>query len=189
MRLILITLYCILGIGTILAQKRIPRKVINDTLHIVKFKAYSQNILYVAEGEPAPKFEVYCENGEKITLAELKGKTVILNFWITTCGPCRKELKRVKAEIIDRFKEKVVFLAVGAAETERSAIAFRESTGLDFPVYYDPESKTFEKFSNSGCPRNYIIDKDGIVRYIEMGYNDEKFADLIRKTSEVVAEN
>lgn len=41
MRLILITLYCILGIGTIFAQKRIPRKVINDTLQIGKFKAYS----------------------------------------------------------------------------------------------------------------------------------------------------
>ena len=162
------------------AQERVAKKITVDTIRIASVIATTTNILYVEEGEPAPSYTIYKEDGIRVTSEELKGKTVVLNFWITSCGPCRKELKRVETEILPHFpKDKFIFLAVGANETPEKVKRFAETTGLTMPLYYDPNNDTFDKFSNPGCPRNYVIDPEGILRLAEEGYNEEKFQKMI----------
>lgn len=164
-----------------------PRSVRIDTLRIGSVLAYVYDTLYVAAGEAAPEFRIVSEDGRELRSTELRGKTVVLNFWITTCGPCRRELKRVREELIDRFPaEEFAFLAVGAGETAETAAQFRERTGLDFPLWYDPGYAAFSLFSSRGCPRNYVIDPEGRIVLAEKGYDDEKFARLVDAVAQTI---
>lgn len=68
-----------------------------------KAEADTESTTLVKAGDKAPDFTVEMFDGTKTSLAELKGKVVLLNFWATWCPPCRQRLTRVQKDIIDRF--------------------------------------------------------------------------------------
>ena len=141
------------------------------------------------EGAEAPDFTVEMIDGSKVTLSELRGKVVLLNFWATWCPPCRQELTRVQKEIIDRFAGKpFVFLPVSRGETREAVEAFREKTGYTFPMGLDSARTVYDRYATDYIPRNFLIDKQGKVILATVGYDDEEFDALIR-TIEKTLEN
>ena len=91
----------------------------------------AESTTLVKAGDTAPDFTVEMVDGSSVTLGDLKGKVVLLNFWATWCPPCRQELTRVQTDIIDRYasnyiprnfvidrKGKVVLATVGYDEHE-----------------------------------------------------------------------
>ena len=135
----------------------------------------------VKAGDKAPDFTVEMFDGTKTSLAELKGKVVLLNFWATWCPPCRQELTRVQKDIIDRFKgnEDFVFLPVSRGETRETVAAFREKMGYTFPMGLDPEQKIYRLYASNYIPRNFLIGKDGKVISATIGYEAPEFDELI----------
>lgn len=134
----------------------------------------------VKQGDKAPEFTVTMLDGKKIASASLKGKVVLVNFWATWCPPCREELKHVQKEIIDRFKGKdFVFLPISRGEKTATVEAFRDKTGYTFPMGLDPDQSIFKLFATNYIPRNFLIGKDGKVKYVSVGYSAEDFAKLI----------
>lgn len=141
------------------------------------------------EGAEAPDFTVEMIDGSKVTLSELRGKVVLLNFWATWCPPCRQELTRVQKEIIDRFAGKpFVFLPVSRGEKRETVEAFREKTGYTFPMGLDSARTVYDRYATDYIPRNFLIDKQGKVILATVGYDDEEFDALIR-TIEKTLEN
>ncbi len=137
------------------------------------------------EGSMAPDFTVEMVSGEKITLSDLRGKVVLLNFWATWCPPCREELKHVQAEIIDRFKgEEFVFIPVSRGEDKSTVEEFRKSTGYGFPMGLDPEQNIYRLYASNYIPRNFLIDRDGKIVLASVGYDTGEFAELLIKTIE-----
>ncbi|AEE96699.1 peroxiredoxin family protein [Mahella australiensis] len=125
---------------------------------------------------PIEDFELEDLNGDKIKLSDYKGKIVLLNFWATWCPPCREEMPYFQ-EIYEEYKDyDVVVLTVNSTsvelrggtdseQAEKNARKFMEDNGYTFPVLLDKDDEVWAIYQQRGIPANYIIDKDGIVRY------------------------
>ncbi len=141
----------------------------------------------VKEGMQAPDFTVTMFDGTTQTLSALKGKVVLVNFWATWCPPCREELKRVQADIVDRFAgQEFVFIPISRAEEREPVAAFREQMGYTFPMGLDPERKIYDQFASNFIPRNFLIDQEGKVVIASVGYEPEEFDALIAKIEELL---
>lgn len=155
------------------AQNEMERKIADTTI--------------AGEGSMAPDFTVEMVSGEKITLSDLRGKVVLLNFWATWCPPCREELKHVQAEIIDRFKgEEFVFIPVSRGEEKSTVEEFRKSTGYGFPMGLDPEQNIYRLYASNYIPRNFLIDRDGKIVLASVGYDTDEFAGLIKTIEKTI---
>lgn len=149
----------------------------------------TESTTLVKAGETAPDFTVELVDGSQLSLKELRGKVVLLNFWATWCPPCRQELTRVQKDIIDRFAGKeFAFLPVSRGEKRETVEAFREKTGYTFPMGLDSARTVYDRYASNYIPRNFLIDKEGKVVLATVGYDDEEFDALIR-TIEKTLEN
>ncbi len=114
----------------------------------------------------APDFTVYDKKGNKVSLSDLKGMPVVVNFWASWCPPCKAELPDFDEAAKD-LEGKVAFMMVnltdGIQETEEEAKAFIKSMGYDFPVYYDMDQDAAYTYSIRSIPLTCFIDKDGYL--------------------------
>lgn len=135
----------------------------------------------IKAGMEAPDFTVEMFDGKSIRLSDLRGKVVLVNFWATWCPPCREELTRVQADIIDRFAGKdFVFLPISRGEELQTVAAFRKRMGYTFPMGLDPDQKIFRRYAKNYIPRNFLIDAEGKVVLASIGYDKAEFEHLIQ---------
>jgi peroxiredoxin len=145
--------------------------------------SYGQEKTSFNVNDSAKDFVVQMINGEKIKLSELKGQVVLLNFWATWCGSCLAEFHVFPSKIVEPFKNSTfVLLPVSSGETMekvKDKMAQLKKDGVDFNVGIDPDRSILHLYSkNAGVPRNFLIDKKGIIRYISIGYNEEKLNNI-----------
>lgn len=112
----------------------------------------------------APDFTVYDREGNTVRLSDFRGKPVVLNFWASWCGPCKKEMPDFE-EIYREYGENIHFVMVnltdGAQETMNSATTFLDNTGYTFPVYYDKDTDAAYTYHVYGIPVTYFINSEG----------------------------
>ena len=144
----------------------------------------------VKAGDQAPDFTVEMFDGSRVTLADLRGKVVLLNFWATWCPPCREELTHVQTELIDRFAGRpFVFLPVSRGESRETVAAFREKTGYEFPMGLDSTRSIYNRYAANYIPRNFLIDADGRVVSATVGFEKSEFEELIRSVEAALGED
>lgn len=140
-------------------------------------------------GEEAPDFTVGMFDGSTVTLSELRGKVVLLNFWATWCPPCREELTHVQSEIIDRFAGRdFLFLPVSRGESRQAVASFRQKTGYDFPMGLDSTRSVYDRYASNYIPRNFLIDAEGKVVTATVGFEPGEFDELIRAIEATLAQ-
>ena len=136
----------------------------------------------VSAGQQAPDFEVEMICGTKVRLSDFRGKVVVLNFWATWCPPCRAEFKRVQKDLIDRFEGRdFVFLPLSRGEKKETVAGFMNDNGYTFPVGLDSDGSVFALYAEKAIPRNFLIDAEGKIAAVEIGYTEELFAELVVK--------
>ena len=118
-------------------------------------------------GTPAaPLFTLERLDGKgDLALASLRGKTVVLNFWASWCGPCRDEMPLLQ-QGWERWKGRnVVFVGIDIDDLRSDARSFLERFGVTYPNVYDGKSSTVGRYGATGVPETYFIDTAGKIRY------------------------
>lgn len=140
----------------------------------------------VKTGDQAPIFTVTTIDGKDISLTDLKGKVVLINFFAIWCGPCMKELPEVEKQLWPKFKDQnFVMVSIGREHTKDQLIAWNKKKGFTFPIAPDPKREVYSKFASQYIPRNFIVDKSGKVIWQGVGF-DQKELDQMMK---VIKEN
>lgn len=127
----------------------------------------------ITSGDQAPEFRLAKFDGGSVTLADLRGRVVMVHFWATWCPPCVEELPT-----LDRLHQSVIgkdfeMLAVDEDEGGAEAIAsFVKKNRLKLPVLFDSGSEVARRYGTYKLPETYIIDRQGVVRYKAIGPRD-----------------
>jgi peroxiredoxin len=119
-------------------------------------------------GDTAPDFTFPTIDGQTIQLSKLRGQPVLVNFWATWCPPCRAEMPSLQAAFEEKGEE-VKFIAVYLQESLTTVQQFAEDFGLSFTIALDYGVNSQADYNLRGIPETFLIDEQGIVRYIKIG--------------------
>ena len=122
----------------------------------------------------APKLEALSLQGQKVSLSDLQGKIVVLDFWATWCPPCRASLPEIKDLLKKYPREKLVVISVSADEDEKAWKNFVASKGMEWPQILDGDHGIRRSFNVSSFPTYLVIDGEGVVRQRIAGMNPQE---------------
>ncbi|TWT81957.1 Thiol-disulfide oxidoreductase ResA [Planctomycetes bacterium CA13] len=125
-------------------------------------------------GKPAPDFKSVTLREGTVSLADLKDKVVVIDFWATWCPPCVAAIPVIK-EVTDEYKDKdVVFLALNVAEGEELVKDFVDEKEWDLDIVLDVDGKVSDAFKADAIPQTVVIGKSGIIESVHLGFAGEK---------------
>ncbi len=120
-------------------------------------------------GKPATPFTLTLFDGRQLSLEELRGQVVFLNFWASWCPPCRAEARTLEAAWQKYQDRDVVFLGVNIQDTDEAARGFLQEFGITYPNGRDGAGKIAIDYGVWGLPETFIIDRDGRITYKHIG--------------------
>ncbi|MFQ3645506.1 MAG: cytochrome c biogenesis protein CcdA [Anaerolineae bacterium] len=116
-------------------------------------------------GNAAPSFSVITRDNEVVTLAGLRGKVVVVNFWGTWCAPCEREMPELQS-LYERFQaDGLVIIGLAVKDTPEAVDAFVVEHGLTFHIALDDALEITRSYGVIGQPTTLLIGKDGIIQH------------------------
>lgn len=124
-------------------------------------------------GEPAPNFQLRDMNDRLVSLSDLRGKVVLLNFWATWCGPCRVEMPAME-QLYRMFSRKDFEILAVSTDAQGAVITrpFQQENRLTFPILHDPDYRVGLNYGARSLPMTFLIDRQGIIRHQVFGARD-----------------
>lgn len=131
----------------------------------------------VKVGDQAPTFSIDSLNGQgKVAVGN--GKVTIVDFWATWCEPCKKSFPKYQ-ELYVKYKASGLEIAAVSVDDEKGSIpAFAKSHGAKFPVGWDNGKKIADQYKPENMPTAYVVDKNGVVKFVHKGYHDGEEKEL-----------
>lgn len=123
---------------------------------------------------------------DQISLADLRGQVVVINFWASWCVECYKEAELLEQAWRDYQGQGVVFIGVDYLDTEKEALAYMEKYGITYPSGPDIGDKISKSYGITGVPETFFIDKTGNIAHVTIGPVSR--TELYRLLDELVAQ-
>ncbi|MFA7418679.1 MAG: TlpA disulfide reductase family protein [Melioribacteraceae bacterium] len=132
-------------------------------------------------GDQLPTFTAKALAGSDLSSSDLKGKVTLINFWATWCGPCKAEMPLMQKDIYEKIKDdNFVMAAISRGEETEVVKKFIDLNKHTFPIYLDKETTVYKLFASKYIPRNFVIGKDGKVKWASTGFRQEEFEEMIK---------
>jgi len=130
-------------------------------------------------GRQAPAFSGTTLDGEGLALADLRGRPVIVNFWGPSCVPCRDEFPLFISKLAEHAGDDLAIVGVLMFDSPEPARRFIADYGATWPTIDDPNGTIRAEYRAVARPQTYFIDRDGVLRKIQVGELTEADFDRI----------
>jgi len=145
--------------------------IITPILALLAF-GFTRDSRYIVSpliAQPATPFTVTTFNGDKLTLNDLRGKAVFLNFWASWCLPCRAEARDLEAAWQKVKDKNMVFLGVALQDTDKNSLEFLKEFNVTYLNGKDESGKIGVDYGTWGIPESFFIDPQGRITYKHVG--------------------
>lgn len=142
-------------------------------------------------GTKAPPFTLKDATGSEVSSTDFNGKVLFINFWASWCGPCKKEFPELIDFIGGYGPAEAVLLAVNIDKKRSFADKFLKEAGTLPPnmiVLYDPKTEVVSKFKTAAMPTSFLIDRNGRIRYIHLGFQKSSPERWVKEFNELLKE-
>ncbi len=132
-----------------------------------------QNVIrFVRNPDPAPEFALKAIDGKSLSLAEARGKVVLVNFWATWCGPCREEIPDL-IELQKRYKDSLQIIGLTVDDDDPVAVRkMMAATGINYPVAISPDGLRDQYGGVVALPTSFVLDTQGRIVQKHEGLHD-----------------
>jgi cytochrome c biogenesis protein CcmG/thiol:disulfide interchange protein DsbE len=123
----------------------------------------------VSVGSLAHNFSLESLDGETVSLSDLEGNVVLVNFWATWCPPCQAEIPDFEEAYRQRGGDGLVVLGVNVEEPASQVLPFVTDMGMTYPVLLDRDGRISREYRALGLPTSVLVDRDGVIRFRQEG--------------------
>jgi cytochrome c biogenesis protein CcmG, thiol:disulfide interchange protein DsbE len=125
--------------------------------------------IMVLDGRPAPALQLLDMDGQEMDLSSLRGHWVMVHFWASWCGPCRKEMPSIQRMAETLGPKHVRLILVNTAESDDTVFSFLGLVAPELPTLLDQDGQVTERWQPRGLPSSFFIGPDGGLRYLALG--------------------
>lgn len=137
-------------------------------------------------GHIAPDVALHQLDGKPLTLGDLRGSVVVLNFWYVNCEPCRFEMPALQRVYDARKAHGLVMLGVDTVDDTATIRTFVGQLGVRYPIVQDEDLRTTLRYKVVDTPSTFVIDRHGVIRFKTVGPVER--SDLEREVAALEAE-
>lgn len=132
---------------------------------VLAWRLWSTNVDGNRAAGIAPDFTITTFGGEELSMADLKGKGVVVNFWASWCDPCREEAALLEAAWRREQPNDIVFIGLDYLDQEPAARAYLAEYDITYPSGPDLKSEAARKYGILGVPETFFVDATGQIRH------------------------
>lgn len=122
-------------------------------------------------GQSAPDFVLKSMDGANLRLSEYRGEVVLVTFWSSRCGRCRKQLPAIQS-LQEEYAGRLSVLSISLDRNPGRVQALAGELGIRFPVLLDTGKQVSKLYDPGRMPLTLVIDQTGTVRFLHEGYHD-----------------
>lgn len=137
---------------------------------------------------PAPELNAQDLAGVPKTLADYRGKVVLLNFWASWCPPCLREMPSMERLRVNMAGRPLEIVALDSAETPEEVSAYLSRMKLGFPILLDPDGSNTRRWKVFALPTTFLLDATGRVRYVLTGPTEWDEGEALRVIESLLGE-
>ena len=140
-------------------------------------------------GQPAPEITVQRISGKPVSLSNYRGQVVLLDIWASWCGPCKQELPMLD-DIASRLHHRgVEILAVSVDQERENVVKFLGARGhWALTIAHDSTGEIADRLQPDKMPTSYIIDRQGIIRYVNYGFQPSDAATIEQRLADLAGD-
>ena len=137
---------------------------------------------------PAPELKAQDLAGATKTLADYRGKVVLLNFWASWCPPCLREMPSMERLRVKMAGRPLAVVALDSAETREEVDVFLAKMKVGFPILLDPDGSNTKRWKVFALPTTFLLDASGRIRYVLTGPTEWDEGEALAKIEALLAE-